>query len=65
MNDKFRFLWSLPGHSSVTVTKEELQNFLLDTGGRVMANGQRHEVKSEYIGANIYKVVLCLKEGGE
>ena len=58
MRDKFNHLWSMPGISTVTASKQEVAAFLHQTGGSPLANGHVWDVKVENLGAGVYRVRL-------
>jgi hypothetical protein len=51
-------LWCNPYGTSVTLTRKELQEFLLAYDGRILACGNMFDIKSKSLGAGVYKVYL-------
>lgn len=49
----------MPDYASMTVTRVELKELLLATGGVPMVNGRLREIKSKHLGAGIYKITLA------
>lgn len=55
---KWDHLFGNPGLAEKVVTEEELQEFLLDSQGRVFLQGSFWDIKNENIGPGIYRVYL-------
>lgn len=51
------FLAGMPSGNS-TITKEQLKEILLSTGGWMMACGRMYDIESKHLGAGIYKIFL-------
>lgn len=56
--------YTMPRYATSTHTKAQLRSILLATGGNVMACGQLWDIKSEHLGAGVYRVRLELNYGG-
>lgn len=56
-------LASSPTHRHGTVTREELREIMLQTGGQVFACGALYDIKAKPLGAGIYRVSLQRWEG--
>jgi hypothetical protein len=55
--------WTIPDFANELMTRKELREVLLDTGGQIIAHGRLRNIKSKHIGAGVYKVTLeSLKE---
>lgn len=55
---KWDHLFRNPGLAEKVVTEEELQEFLLNSQGRVFLQGSFWDIKNEKIGPGIYRVYL-------
>lgn len=53
---KYDNLWAMPDCAKVTMRKKELQNFLLEHDGKILAQGRLRSIKSKHIGAGVYEV---------
>ena len=54
-----QFLGGMPCGNTVLETAD-LREFLLTTGGSMMANGRLYNIKSEHLGAGVHRVTLEL-----
>ena len=52
-----RFLASMPG-GNATLTARDLRSLLLNTGGIMMARGYLYDIRSQSLGAGVYRVTL-------
>lgn len=52
------FLASMPLHGHTTVERPALKEIMLQTGGTMMACGQRWEIVKKYLGAGVYRLSL-------
>jgi hypothetical protein len=52
------FLCGSPSYGTTTVETADLREILLETGGNVMARGRLYNLKSELLGAGVYKLSL-------
>jgi hypothetical protein len=55
-------LASMPGLGHATVSKGDLQQILLDTGGEIMASGELWEITSKHLGVGVYRVSTKRKD---
>ncbi len=56
---QLNFLASMPG-GNTTMTRKDLREMLLETGGNMLACGQLYDIVAKDIGAGVYKVSLKL-----
>jgi len=56
MPNKYDNLWAMPDCAKVTMRKKELQDFLLEHRGKILAHGRLRKIKSKHIGVGIYEV---------
>lgn len=49
-------LWTMPNAAKTTMTKKELQEFLLEHHGKIIAGGRLRVIKSQDLGVGIYEV---------
>jgi len=54
-------LYAFPGIATNTMERKALKEVLLETGGWVTAHRRNWDIKSEHLGAGVYKVWLELK----
>ena len=50
--------YTMPNVANQTMTRKELKETLLDTGGKILACGRLRNIKSEHLGAGVYRVTL-------
>ena len=55
-----RFLASMPA-GNATLTARDLRSLLLNTGGIMMARGYLYDIRSQSLGAGVYRVTLRRK----
>ena len=60
-----RSFYVSPGQGHTTMTRAELHDTLLATGGQVLANGNLWEVSAKHLGAGVYRVTLRLHKDGD
>ena len=60
-----RSFYVSPGQGHTTMTRAELRETLLATGGQVLARGNLWEVAAKHLGAGVYRVTLRLHKDGE
>lgn len=58
MNHLPSSFYSFPRFANTTMIKSEVQETLLETDGFIMANGSLWNIKTEELGAEIYKLSL-------
>jgi len=54
---QLNFLASLPS-GNTTMSRRELKEMLLETGGMVMARGELYDIATKHLGAGVYRVSL-------
>ena len=59
--DKIRWLWS-GQMTEVILTRKDLREVLLQTGGAIVVNGRMRDLVSKHLGAGIYKVTTKARE---
>ena len=55
LNDNF---YRVPDIASQTVTRKELKQMLLDTGGKILTCGRLREIQSKHLGVGVYRITL-------
>jgi hypothetical protein len=50
--------WSIPKIAHTTMTTRQLRDVLLESDGRILANGDFWEIVSKRIGPGVYRVSL-------
>ena len=50
--------YSMPNIANETMTREDLRELLLDTGGKILTCGRLRTIVSKHLGAGIYRVTL-------
>lgn len=55
-------LAGMPAHGHGTLTKSDLRDLLLETGGQTFANGRLYDITPKHLGAGVYRVRLKLWE---
>lgn len=55
-----RYLAGCPRYGNTTLTKKDTQSLLLETGGNMLARGSLYNIKTQDLGADIYRVSLEL-----
>jgi hypothetical protein len=50
--------YTMPGTANMTVDRKDLKELLLATGGSVLARGSLWDIKTQHLGAGVYKVTL-------
>jgi hypothetical protein len=50
--------YTMPKVANMTLTRKQLRETLLYTGGWIIACGRIHEIKSKHLGAGVYRVNL-------
>jgi len=54
--------YTMPRHATATVTREQLREILLATGGDIIACGELYDIKNKHLGAGVYKIFLKRRE---
>ena len=55
LSDSF---YRTPNFASDTMSRNDLRELLLDTGGKILSCGRLRTIISEYLGAGIYRISL-------
>jgi hypothetical protein len=55
LNNNF---YTVPDIAQATMTRKDLQELLLDTGGKLLTCGRFRQIVSKHLGAGVYKVTL-------
>ena len=55
LNDNF---YIMPAIASETMSRKDLRELLLDTGGKILTCGRLRTLVSKHLGAGIYRVTL-------
>jgi len=50
--------YTMPKHAQTTMTRMDLQELLLETGGKIIACGKLYNIKPKKLGAGVYEVRL-------
>ncbi len=50
--------YSMPDIANQSMNRKDLEELLIDTGGKILTCGRLRELKSKHIGAGIYRVTL-------
>jgi len=50
--------YKVPEIAQTTMTRKDLQELLLDSDGKILSCGRLWDIKSRYIGSEIYRVYL-------
>lgn len=56
-----RNFYTMPEYATTTMDDKDLKELLLETNGWVISCGHLYKIKSEHLGAGVYKVKLSLK----
>jgi len=50
--------YTMPNITNQTMSREDLRELLLDTGGRILTCGRLRTITTKHLGAGIYRVTL-------
>lgn len=59
VNRQLNFLAGMPG-GHTTMTRKDVKELLLETGGNMLACGRLYDIVAKDIGAGVYRVSLTL-----
>lgn len=65
MNHLGNQFYTMPEVASMTMTRKQLKETLLDTDGYTMACGHLWDIKSKHLGAGVYRVSLSQRVYGK
>lgn len=51
--------YRLPDIASATMTRKDLRELMLDTGGQIITCGRRRVIMPKHLGAGVYLVTLA------
>ena len=57
-----KHFWSIPDMAKCMMTRKQLRETLLDTGGTIIARGHFREIGHKHLGAGAYEVFLKEKK---
>jgi len=50
--------FTMPNMANETMSRKDLQELLIDTGGKILTCGRLRTITSKHLGAGIYRVTL-------
>jgi len=59
LTEKF---YRFPQHATTTMTRKQVKETLLTTGGAILANGYMWNIKSNRIGVGVYQISLEMQK---
>ncbi len=60
LHRQLNFLAGNPDHGHTTMTRQDVQTILMETGANMLARGRLYNIKAEHIGAGVYRISLEL-----